>query len=151
LIGSAHEPAERFFVGMLDADACGIKCAEIELGVVVAGLRRLHIAVRHVAIESGIGCGGEGACQESSAAEDCPKCGSLHDALNQPRGKKFSAENAEVMEPARLTNPKRLYIVDFRFQRRTTRHGVNPAIGATLPRTPRLFCESGHVAIIKTM
>jgi hypothetical protein len=114
-------------------------------------LRRLHIAVRHVAIESGIGCGGEGTCQESSAAEDCPKCGSPHDALNLRRGKKYSAENAAVMEPARLTKPKRLYIVDFRFQRRTARHGVNPAIGAILPRTPPLICESGHAAIVKAM
>ena len=55
LIGRARKPAKGLLVAARAADAGRIERPEIELGVVIAGLRRLLVARRHRAVGRGIG------------------------------------------------------------------------------------------------
>ena len=70
LIGGAGEPPERLFVGAGNPDAGRIERTEIELGLVVAGLRRAQIAARHILVEHRISRRLPGVCQEGDATED---------------------------------------------------------------------------------
>src|SRR5690348_10943085 len=67
LIGRTREPAERFCVGAWHADTGRIEGAEIELRLVIAGLRRPQIAARHVLIGCRTSLRADRACQEGTA------------------------------------------------------------------------------------
>src|ERR1700757_4768418 len=93
LIGRAREPAECLRVGTRHTDTGRIERAEIELRLVVAGLRRPQIAARHVLIGCRIGLRAGRACQEGTAEYrqngplhgNAPKHSMSPDALSRRR------------------------------------------------------------------
>jgi hypothetical protein len=59
-----------------------MKCPKIELGIIIARLRRLLVAIGHVPIGRGVGKGGAEAAQQRKAASNNDNC-PLHGRQNR--------------------------------------------------------------------
>ena len=74
LIGCAREPAKCLLVAARAADACRIERPKIELGIIIARLRRLLVASGHCPIGRGIGQGRAEVDRRDEAAGNDDNC-----------------------------------------------------------------------------